>query len=75
MLAAFATAAFLAALWLIGLIAVRAFSESGGKMLAALQGRSVLAATPAAPPVAMRVSPRSRLQQTLHAQPQWRAAA
>src|SRR5687768_7367214 len=36
MLAPLATAVFLVSLWLIGLIAARTLSESGGKMLAAL---------------------------------------
>lgn len=75
MLAAFATLVFLTALWFIGMTALQTLGESGGKVLAALQGRSLLAATPEVKPVTMRFSQRGRPQRALHARPQWRAAA
>ena len=75
MLAAFATAAFLATLWMIGAVVIHMLSESGEKILAALKGRSVLAAPAVETRVAMRVSQRFRQPRSLRAQPQWRAAA
>jgi len=75
MLAALATAAFLATLWMIGVIAFQMFAESGGKILAALKGDSVLARPPVTARFAVRVSQRSRQQPAMRAQPQLRAAA
>lgn len=75
MLAALATAAFLATLWMLGVIAFQMFAESGGKVLAALKGDSVLARPPATARFAVRVSQRCRPQQAMRVQPQWRAAA
>jgi len=75
MLAPFATLAFLATLWLAGIVIAEMLGQSGGKIVAALKGRSALATAPSVRPIAVRVSQRSRAQRTLHAQPQWRAAA
>ncbi len=76
MLAALATLAFFATIWLIATIAMQTLSESGGKIVAALKGRSILA-QPAPAPVTLRYSQRmpARPQLTLRAEPQWRAAA
>jgi len=75
MLAAFATAAFLATIWLIGAVALQMTSESGGKILAALKGQSVLTIPAVEARVVVRVSQRPRQQRALRVQPQWRAAA
>ncbi len=75
MLAALATAAFLATLWMIGIVAVSMFTESGVKIAAALKGRSLLATAPTETPVAVRISLRSRLPRPVRVQPQLRAAA
>ncbi len=76
MLAAFATLAFLLAIWLVILAAARTLEESGVKVVSALKGRSILA-QPAPAPVTLRYSQRmpARPQPTLRAEPQWRAAA
>ena len=75
MFAAIASAVFLATLWMLGVVAFRTFAESGGKILAALKGRSILAAPPLDTRIAVRVSQRSRQQPALRARPQWRVAA
>ena len=75
MLAAFATLAFLTALWVVAGAAWLTLAGSGHKILAALNGRSLLAARPAVAPVAVRISPRVRAQRTLGARPELRAAA
>ncbi len=75
MIAAFATLAFLASLWLCVVVAATMIEESGGKMLAALRGQSLLATVPVSAPARVRVSSRSRLQRPVHAQPRLRAAA
>ncbi len=75
MLAPFATLAFLATLWLAGIVVAEMLGQSGGKIAAALKGRSALATAPSIRPVAVRVSQRSRVARTLRAQPQLRAAA
>ncbi len=75
MIAPFATLTFLATLWLVGFIVAPMFGLSGGKLAAALKGRSELATEVRLRLVAVRVSQRPRAQQTLHAQPRWRAAA
>src|SRR5687768_5578296 len=54
MLAPFAALAFLAALWLLVMIAAQMLDESGAKILAALSGHSLLATAPAIRPVAGR---------------------
>ena len=75
MLAPLATLAFLAALWLLAVVAVQTLGESGEKIIAALKGRSLLAAVPPVPAVAARVTQRARPQRALRAQPRLRAAA
>ena len=75
MLAPLATLAFLAALWLVVMATVEMLSQSGGKIAAALKGRSALATAPVLRPVAVRVSPRAHPQRALRAQPQLCAAA
>ena len=74
MIAALATLAFLASLWLCVIVAARMLDESGGKMLAAFRGQSLLATKPAVVPVRVRMT-RSRLQRPVHARPRLRAAA
>jgi hypothetical protein len=76
MIAAFATLAFLATIWLLGLIVAQTVEESGGKIVAALRGRSPLATPVFQAPVPVRVSQRSvRQQASVRAQPKLRAAA
>ena len=75
MIAALATLTFLAGLWLCVVVAAKMIEESGGKMLAALRGQSLLATAPVVAPVRVRISSRSRLQRPVHAQPRLRAAA
>ena len=81
MIAPLATLVFLATVWLVTLLAAQLLGESGGKILAALKGRSPLATAPAIRPIIARVSQRPRLQRPLRAQPkpqfqpQLRAAA
>jgi hypothetical protein len=71
MLAPLATLAFLATLWLVVMAIAQILAESGGKIAAALRGCSLLAAEPAIPAVALRVSLRSR-PRALRAQPRLR---
>ncbi len=76
MLAAFATLAFLSAIWLVVVAAAHTLEGSGAKLVDALKGRSILA-VPAPAPVTLRYSKRMPAypQLTLRAEPQWRAAA
>ena len=75
MLAPVATLAFLLTLWLVGTAVAQMLSDNGTKLVAALKGRSLLAAEPDVRPVAVRVTQRARPQPALRAQPQLRAAA
>ena len=77
MLAPLATLAFLATLWLVARIVLDLSEETGAKVLAALQGRSMLAQPPqSVRPVTVRYSPRpSAMRRPVHVQPEWRAAA
>ena len=75
MLAPLATLAFLATLWLVAVAVAGMLAESGGKIVAALNGLSPLTSAPRIRPIAVRVSQRSRAQRALRAQPRWRAAA
>ncbi len=75
MMPALATLATLAAIWMAVVIIARMVGESGGKILAALNGRSELATEHQLSPVPVRISQRARLQRTLRAKPRWRAAA
>ncbi len=77
MLAPLATLTFLAALWLVAKLGLDLFAENGAKIAAAFNGRSMMAR----PPQSVRpISVRYRQQAgsapiSLHAQPEWRAAA
>ena len=75
MLAPVASLAFLFTLWLVVVVVAQMLGHNGAKLLAALHGRSVLAAEPSIRPVAVRVSQRARPQPALRAQAQLRAAA
>ena len=75
MLAALATLAFLAGLWLAICAIARTLEESGSKIAAALQGRSPLARPAAVPMVSMRATQRARIARPVHARPRLRAAA
>ena len=75
MLAAFATLAFLTALWLAFGTAVLTLVAGENKIIAALRGRSPLAVRPQVAGVAVRFSQPVRAQRPLRAQPEWRAAA
>ena len=73
MIAALATLAFLATLWLLVVVGAAVLEESGAKIAAALKGQSAngsgLQFTPA------RIRPRTRVQQPMRARPRWRDAA
>lgn len=76
MIAAFATLAFLTAIWLVAVVVAQAMAESGNKIVAALIGRSQMATVTNPILVPVRISQRSfRLRPSLRAQPKWRAAA
>jgi Mn2+/Fe2+ NRAMP family transporter len=79
MLAPFATLAFLLILWLAAIVVAEVLGQSGGKVLAALKGRSKLANEPLVYARVVRITPRSRTPRVLRAQPQlsdlYRAAA
>jgi hypothetical protein len=75
MLAAFATLAFLVAMWLAFGAALLTLARRNDKIVAALKGRSPLAIQPVVLPRAVRVTQLARLQRPMRAQPEWRAAA
>ena len=75
MIAALGTLAFLATMWLIVQAGAATLDESGGKIMAALKGRSLLATAPAVQPISWKASPRVRVRQPLRARPTLRAAA
>lgn len=75
MLAVLSTLAFVATLWLVGVVAFRTIEESGGKILAALKGQSPLASAQFTA-VPVRVRSRGATQQApVRVQPRQRAAA
>lgn len=76
MLAVFATLTFLIVLWLCVTVVAGTLEQNGSKVTAALKGRSMLA-SPAIPPIKMRVSQRypSTAQRPVRAQVELRAAA
>ena len=75
MLAVLSTLAFVATLWLVGMVAFRMIEENGGKIIAALKGQSPLAFSQFTP-VAVRVRMRGATQQRpVRVQPRQRAAA
>jgi hypothetical protein len=75
MIAALATAAFLAILWLLVMIGLAMLDDSGAKIVAALRGRSPLAMTPMSKSLSWKVSPRARTRPVMHARAMLRAAA
>lgn len=75
MIAALSTIAVLGLLWFLTIIGLAMLEESGGKILAALQGRSPLAVAPAIQPISWKVSPRARAARPMRARPILRAAA
>ncbi len=77
MLAPIATLAFLAALWLVAKCLLDLIAEDGGKIGAALAGRSTLTFPPhSVRPVTVRYQLRAgSAHRPMRAQPEWRAAA
>ena len=77
MLAPFATLAFLAALWLVAKLAFDVVAVEGGKIVAALGGRSFVAHPRSSLlPVSARFQPRAELvRRPMRVIPAWRAAA
>lgn len=71
MIAAFATLAFLAALWLLVVVGAAVLEHSGAKIAAALRGESRVPVQVAR----LRLRSRARLQQPLRGHASWRAAA
>ena len=76
MLAVFATLTFLIAIWLCATVGTSTLEQSGGKVLAALKGRSLMA-SPAIPAIEGRISQRypSMAQRPARARVELRAAA
>ena len=72
MIAALGTLAFLATLWLLVVLGAAILEESGAKIAAALEGRTLRPATALSP---MRLRARPRVRQPMRAEPRWRAAA
>ena len=75
MIAALATVLFLATVWFIGALALATAEQSGGKILAALRGQSLLATAPIAQRISWKVSPRARATRPMRVRPTLRAAA
>ena len=77
MLAPLATLAFLATLWLVARLMLDRIAADGAKIVAALQGRSMLVQPPqSVRPLTVRFQPRAEsVRYPAHAQPEWRAAA
>jgi hypothetical protein len=75
MIAPLATVVFLATLWFVGALFVETVGQSGGKILAALKGQSLLATAPIVQPISWKVSPRARSARPMRARPTLRAAA
>ncbi len=73
MIAALATLAFLATLWLLVVAGAAILEESGAKIAAALKGQSLVGRRLSTAPA--RVRGRARVRRPMRAQPQWRAAA
>ena len=71
MIAALGTLVFLTTLWMVVVVGAALLEESGGKIAAALKGKSRQQISPA--PIRMRT--RSRIKPVMRAEPQWRAAA
>ena len=77
MLAPLATLAFLTAIWLAAKWLLDTIAEDGGKIAAALAGKSMLARpVQTVMPVSVRYQPRAgSVRRPMRAQPEWRAAA
>jgi hypothetical protein len=75
MIAALATAAFLATLWLLAMIGLGMLEDSGEKIVAALKGRSPLAMKPQVEAGSWKISPRNRARPVMRVRPTLRAAA
>ena len=73
MIAALATLAFLATLWLVVVVGAAILEEGGARIAAALKGQSD--GGQQRPIASSRLRVRSRLRQPLRAQPRLRAAA
>ena len=73
MIAAMATLAFLATLWLLVVVGAAILEESGAKIAAALKGQSAAGGHCQAGYARLRARP--RLRQPMRAQPRWRDAA
>lgn len=75
MLFALGTIVFIATIWLVVVAAAAMLDQDGGKIRAALAGRSWLAGKPEFAPAPVRISARSRAVRPVRAQPRLRAAA
>ena len=75
MIAALSTLSVLVLLWVIVAVSAEMLDESGGKVLAALRGRSQLAMAPVVRPINWKVSARARTTRPMRARPTLRAAA
>jgi hypothetical protein len=73
MIAALGTLAFLATLWLLGVVGAAVLEESGAKIAAALKG--IPARQPATATARLRIRAHPRLMQPVRVRPQLRAAA
>ena len=72
MIAALGTLAFLATLWLLVVLGAAILEESGARIAAALEGRTL---RPAAALTPVRLRARPCVRQPTRAEPRWRAAA
>ena len=75
MTAALSTLVVLGLLWFITALGLAMMEESGGKILSALKGQSLLAMAPVVQPISWKVSPRVRTTRPMRARPTLRAAA
>ncbi len=73
MIAAFATLAFLATLWLLVVMGAAVLEESGAKIAAALKGKPAAGQPRMFAPA--RVRARTRFREPMRARPRWRDAA
>lgn len=75
MTAALTTLVVLGLLWFITALGLAMLEESGGKIMAALKGRSSLAMAPVVQPISWKVRAPSRTSRPMRARPVLRAAA
>ena len=75
MIAALATVLFLATLWFLGTLALATVEQSGGKIVAALNGQSLLATAPVVQPISWKVRSRAQATRPMRVRPILRAAA